>query len=210
MAELTVVGRAGQATLEQIGKSLWGFKPRLMQDIVAQHGPVKSVGWFARNMPTYERILREWGPIRTHLVATVASTLNGCPYCTYGHAYALELHYFAETDRLMSADEREIESWCTLDDRTVELRFRRLLVDAGLAEESLVLDRVLDLRSGAEPGASADDRRVAHLLMMFDFLNRCGMSAETATDEAHDPINKNAELRARYHNRRQAQAPAGD
>ena len=94
MAELTLTDRAGQVTLEQIGKKLWGFKPALMHDIVAQHGALRSVGWFARNMPRYERILAEWGPIRTHLVASVASALNGCPYCTYGHAYAMELHYF--------------------------------------------------------------------------------------------------------------------
>ncbi len=202
---MTLADKAGQATLERVGKTLWGFRPNLMHDIVDRHGPMKSVGWFARNMPYYERILRDWGPIRTHLVATIASTLNGCRYCTYGHAYALELHYFATHDRLMAADEREIESWCSLDDHEVEVRFRRLLFDSSLEEELPVLNRLLELRSGAEPASSTDDRYTAHLLSMFDFLNSCGIGAATATDEAHDPINKDVDLRRRYDERRSRQ-----
>ncbi len=64
---------------------------------------------------------------RTHLVATFASTLNGCPYCTHGPAYALELHYFAERDELLPVDERQIQGWCALDDeinKNAELRRR--------------------------------------------------------------------------------------
>lgn len=210
MAELTLVGRAAQRLLEQIGKMLWGFEPRLMHDIVAQHGPVASVGWFARMMPAYERILREWGPIRTHLVATVASALNGCPYCIYGHAYALQLHYFADRDDLMPVDEREIESWGALDDETVEAKFRQLLVDAELTNELTVLAQTLQIRSGTEPADSTDDRNIRHLVTMFGFLNRCGITAATAPDEAHDPINKDRDLRRRYHERRsQSRPPAG-
>ncbi len=198
MAELSLVGKAGKVALEQVGQTLWGFKPNLMEDIVDQHGSVSSLSWFARNMPAYERILKEWGPIRTHLVASITSAMTGCPYCTYGHAYAMELHYFDQRGELMSADERQIEGWCGEDEETVIENFRRLLVDSDLEAELPMLDRVVELRAGATPTDSADDSNIAHLLKMFEFLNSCGINAGTDSDAAHDPINKNAELRARY------------
>ena len=49
--------------LEMIGSALWGFKPNLMRHIVEQHGALRSLGWFVRNMPSYERTLQQWGPI---------------------------------------------------------------------------------------------------------------------------------------------------
>lgn len=195
--------KAGQAVLEQVGQRLWGFKPNLMADIVEQHGPATSLGWFARNMPGYEKILKDWGPIRTHLVATVASTLTGCRYCTFGHGYALELHYFKIHDRLMSVDEREIEDWCDVQDGDVVVAgFRRMLIDSDLESELPILDRLVELRAGGHPTQSADDQHATHLLKMFEFLNSCGIRAATDTDEAHDPINKDAELRREYASRR--------
>ncbi len=206
MAELTLVGKAGTAALEQVGQTLWGFKPNLMSDIVDQHGAVTSVSWFARNMPGYERILKQWGPVRTHLVASITSAMTGCPYCTYGHAYALELHYFKERGELMSVDEREIESWCGQDEAAVVDQFRRLLVDSDLSDELGILDRVVELRLGQPATESVDDTNISHLLKMFEFLNSCGITARTESDAAHDPINKDAELRDRYAQQRQAEA----
>ncbi len=196
------VNKVGTAALEQVGKRLWGFKPNLMEDIVDQHGSGTSLSWFARNMPRYERILKQWGPVRTHLVASITSAMTGCPYCTYGHAYAMELHYFSERSELMSADEREIEGWCGQEEATVVENFRRLLVDSDLESELPILERVVELRSGQESTGSDDDANIAHLLKMFEFLNSCGINAGTESDAAHDPINKNAELRTAYARRR--------
>ena len=98
-----------QNLLEMIGKYLWGFKPNLMQHIVDQHGAIKSLSWFIQNMPAYEKTLKQWGAIRTHLLVSEISVLNGCPYCTYGHVYALQLHYFKATGRLLPVDEDEVD-----------------------------------------------------------------------------------------------------
>ena len=84
----------------------------------------------------------------------------------------------------------------------MEIRFRKLLIESDLQQEVLVLDRLLELRSGHEPTSSPQDRHLTHLIMMFDFLNRCGMTGGTTPDEAHDPINRNTELRRRYAERR--------
>ena len=41
---------------------------------------------------------------------------------------------------------------------------------------------------------------------MFGFLNSCAIEASTKLDEAHDPINKDTELRARYDEARSQEA----
>ncbi len=204
MTTSPLTSRAGQAILEQIGNRLWGFKPNLMADIVDQNGGIASVSWFARNMPTYERILKEWGPIRTHLVACITSTLTGCPYCTYGHAYALQLHYFRINGDVMPYDERDLEAWCSLDDEIVVDNYRRLLEESELDGELPILDRVVELRNGEAASDTPDDKNIEHLLTMFKFLNGCGIAADTETDQAHDPINKDRPLRDAYAARRAA------
>ena len=181
-----------------IGSALWGFKPNLMRHIVEQHGALRSLGWFVRNMPSYERTLQQWGPIRTHLLAVEISLHNGCPYCTYGHVYALQLHYFKTHGRLLFVTEDEIVAWHSGNDDDITANLQHLLSTAGLASERPLLDRVLILRQGAAPPTSVDDHKVAHLLSMFSFLNRSGVNGHAVPDQAHDPINKELGLRTEY------------
>lgn len=202
---MNLSGQIATSLLEMIGMTLWGFRPNLMRDIVEQHGAGSSISWFVRNMPTYERTLSQWGPIRTHLLAVEISVLNGCPYCTYGHAYALELHYFKQRGTLMPVDEKEITGWHSLDDATAIERFRQLIDAADLPDEHAYLERMVQLRQGAESSGSSDDVKILHLLSMFSFLNRCGIGGKTHSDQAHDPINKDAALRSDYNRQRSAQ-----
>jgi hypothetical protein len=74
--------RFAVAVLEGIAKRLWGFSPRLMPVIVEQLGGVRALGWFAANMPRYERTLRAFGPVRTHLLTFFPSTSTPSPNCT--------------------------------------------------------------------------------------------------------------------------------
>lgn len=188
--------------LEQIGHGLWGFKPNLMRHIVEQHGAVNSIFWFVRNMPTYENTLKQWGPIRTHLLAAGISVLNGCPYCTYGHAYALQLHYFKKYGRLLPIDENEMVAWHRLAEADGVAHFRSLIQATDLAEEGPIFERMLVLRQGSEHAGSKDDRKVMHLISMFGYLNRCGINGGTKPDQAHDPISKERSLRDTYHHLR--------
>ena len=194
--------RIAQNILEMIGLSLWGFRPNLMQHIVEQHGAGASLAWFVKNMPTYENTLKQWGGIRTHLLTAGISVLNGCPYCTYGHAYALQLHHFKNTDSLMPSDENEIVSWHTLPENEAIDKFRQLIKDAGLSNELPIFERMLLFRQGVEQPASKEDKQIAHLLAMFSFLNSCGIKGKTNPDQAHDPINKDTSLRDEYHRAR--------
>ncbi|MEL6880694.1 MAG: hypothetical protein AAGM27_03155 [Cyanobacteria bacterium J06554_3] len=91
MARHNILQKVAIFLLETLGDQLWGFRPNLMAPFVVQKGAFPAVFWFLKNMPKYERILESWGPIRTHLLATEISTLNGCAYCTHGHAYAFQL-----------------------------------------------------------------------------------------------------------------------
>jgi len=195
---MKIFDRIAQNLLEIIGKRLWGFKPNLMQHIVEQHGAGQSLLWFVQNMPTYEKTLREWGAIRTHLLTAEISVLNGCPYCTYGHAYALQLHYFKNTGTLMLIDENEIVSWHTCIESDAIVKFRQLIDSSGMSSEMPILERMLLLRQGGEQSQSVDDSRILHLIKMFSFLNRCGIKGKTNRDQAHDPINKDTLLLDEY------------
>ncbi len=195
---MSILQNASKGVLEFIGQNLWGFKPNLMKDIVEQNGGPSSVLWFARNMPTYERILKAWGPIRTHLLASEISVLNGCPYCTFGHIYAAQLHFLEITGSVMSVDEDEVVSWHKLDEATKIANFRKLILENELDAEMALFDRMLELRAGNGSNGSKRDRNIEHLLQMFAYLNACGIKGNTANDQSHDPINLDTALKEKY------------
>lgn len=201
---MTLSTRIGTDLLETIGSVLWGFKPNLMKHIVEQYGTWPSLTWFVRNMPTYEKTLKAWGPIRTHLLAVEISVLNSCPYCTYGHAYALQLHYLKARGKLMPVDENTIVSWHELPEADVVDRFQQLIDSADLLPERPVLEQMLLLRQGKTQPVSEEGHRIVHLLQMFAFLNQCGVRGQTLPDQAHDPINKDLALRQEYKRLRSA------
>ncbi len=200
--------RAAKKILTGVSSKLWDLEANLMEDIVEQHGPIRSVSWFARNMPTYEKILKDWGPIRTHFLATALSVVNGCAYCSYGHAYAFQLHYFQQNDRLFPLSEQEMleligegetrnPSEEELRQTTAQQTLAQSLVEADLADEVDYMDRAFELRETRSP-ANDDDKRLLHLADMFAWLNSCGIKGGTTPDGAHDPINKDRELQQRY------------
>lgn len=205
---MNVSNKVSAWLLEMIGQTLWGLRPNLMKDIVQQHGAMTSLSWFAKNMPRYEKILKEWGAIRTHLLASEISVLNSCAYCTYGHVYALQLHYFKENRLLMPVDENEIVSWHSLSEDDIIKKFHALIEDANLMSERPILDRMLLLRQGSGESVGGEDDQILHLIKMFSFLNSCGVNGNTVPDEAHDPINKDTELRQTYHRLRDVQEQA--
>ena len=194
--------------LETLGDQLWGFKPNLMAAFVCEQGARRSLFWFAKNMPKYERTLEAWGPIRTHLVATAISTLNGCAYCTAGQAYALQLHYLKNTDRLFPLTNAEIFQLHTLSEPEFLARWEQVLNQAGLGQEIFPLQRMVELRRNRVLAVTKGDRTLLHLITMFEDLNVCGVSDNVRIDQAHDPINKNRALRDRYAALRQSQQQA--
>jgi hypothetical protein len=177
--------RLAVGLLEGIGKRLWGFPPLLMAPIVAQLGPVRAVTWFVWNMPRYERTLKLFGPVRTHLMAVVISLYNGCRYCAYGHGYALELVYFRDRDRLFPVDAPTLAGWIGL-------------TPAELRVEVMWVDQVLALATGAQRPIDAEEARLDHLVRMFAVLNSVGIRHQTPPDEAHDPVNRNRGLKSRH------------
>jgi len=189
--------RTASAVLEALGKRLWGFAPGLMPEIVAQLGPARALAWFVRNMPRYEQTRSELGALRTHLLALEISLLNGCPYCTFGHALAFELLYLKQHDQLFPVDEHGFVALHGSGEALLERRLREALLAAGLGDEVPWLERLLELRAGAAPD-TAHDARVVHLLEMFSVLNTCGIRGRVAPDQAHDPVNKDKHLKDRY------------
>lgn len=195
---MSVFTEAAIRLLELLGQTLWGFKPNLMRAIGEQHGAAKALTWFVRNMPRYEKTAKDWGPIRTHLLVAEISVLNGCPYCIYGHAYALQLHYFKDTGQLLNADEYDMIAWPSLGEVGAIDQFRLLINSLGLPDEQQTLDRMLLLRQSRDQPTSKKDHQILHLINMFSFLNQCGINGKARPDQAHDPINKDATLKDEY------------
>ncbi|MGH3586807.1 MAG: hypothetical protein ACRDQ0_10835 [Pseudonocardia sp.] len=191
------VDRLAVRLLERLGEQLWGFPPRLMSHIVADLGALQAVAWFAGNMPRYERTLRVLGPLRTHLACTVVSLHNGCRYCSYGHAYAVELVYLRERGRLFPVAAQTMSEWLALEPAELRQRVVDVLQRADLHGEVLWVDRTLAMADGAQRPVDADEARIEHLVRMFAVLNAVGKAGSVEPDEAHDPINKDLALKAR-------------
>ncbi len=191
--------------LEGIGVRLWGFPPRLMEHVVTLLGPAQALWWFVRNMPRYERTLSVLGPVRTHLVAMTVSLLNGCRYCAYGHAYALELVHYRATGVLFPVDARTLAGWTGLPAAELRSRLRSVLQEADLHVDVLWMDKALDIADGARP-MDRDELRIEHLVRMFRLLNTAGIAGDVEPDEAHDPINKDVELKRRMARERDPRA----
>jgi hypothetical protein len=196
MSEGTV-DRFAVRLLEGLGQQLWGFPPRLMAHIVADQGAVEAVAWFLRNMPRYERTLRVLGPLRTHLACTAISLYNGCRYCAYGHAYAVELVHLKERGTVFPVDADTMSSWTGLEPADLRQRILHVLQEADLHSEVLWVDHTLALASESQRPVDRHEARIAHLVRMFAVLNAVGMAGDVEPDEAHDPLNKDAELKAR-------------
>jgi hypothetical protein len=184
--------------LGQIGRHLWGFAPVLMPRIVERMGPVGAVRWMGKNMPEYERILKTMGPIRCHLACMVASLLNGCAYCAYGHARPIQLYYFRDRGALFPLDEHELIALSHVEDQELSSRLEQALEAAGMREEISLIRRLRALKFDGAVPESEEDRRLVHLLHMFEVLNSCGIDRLVPWDDAHDPVYRDKELQARY------------
>lgn len=187
-----MLSRVAVRLLHALGQRLWGFKPRLMGALVQQNGALRTLAWFARNMPRYERTRRELGPQRTHLLATAISLEGGCAYCAYGHAHAMELLHLRDHGELFPLSVAEILELRGQDRAVISARLGEALRQAGLADDVPWLTRLYAARSGGD-----GDPRLAHLASMFAVLNACGVACDVAPDEAHDPVNKDTELKER-------------
>ena len=189
--------------LEKLGQHLWGFKPRLMAHLVNKKGSATSLSWFARNMPAYQRILKTWGPTRTHLVSMTTSLINGCPYSTFGHAYSVQLHYLKNTGKLFPLSDEAILSMTTLPRDQIIEQLCTALRAADLQEEIPIVCRTNELMpnaniAGNPVNSNPYDKNILKLVSMFAELDSFGVVNTVEPDEAHDPINKNAELKVRY------------
>lgn len=191
--------RGVTVVLERLGTHLWGFPPRLMAPTVAQLGPLRALAWFIWHMPRYERTLRAFGPIRTHLICTAVSLVNGCRYCAYGHGYALELAYLRERGRLFPLGAHAMVLLRGLPPGLMRHRMVGAAQRAGLHSEVRWLERAFELTLAEDRRPTEeDDIRIAHLVRMFGLLNSVGISSDTEPDQAHSPLNKDRALKLRH------------
>lgn len=192
-----VARRLVVGAFEMMCRVMWGFPPRMIPFIVEWFGTVRGVTWFMVNMPRYLWTLRVLGPVRTHLACVVISLHNGCTYCAYGHAYALELLYLRDHDRLFPLDARTIASWLDLEPRLLGRRIRVVLEQAGLHREAIWADRILGLVTGEQLPVELDEVRIVRLGRIVGLMNTVAIANRVEPDEAYDAVNKDAPLKAR-------------
>ncbi len=189
------------AMLEGLGYQMWGVTPRLMAPTVAQLGPLRALRWFAWNMPRYLRTLRAFGGLRTHLVGAAISLINGCPYCTYGEAYAFQLIHLRERGFLFPLDEHGMGQLCGKPPAVIRNRLVEALQHAGLHAEVPALDRAIELTIAPDlRPTERDDIRLVHLVRMLGSMNSIGIAngVQQASGEALDSVNKDSALKQRY------------
>ena len=192
--------RGVTAVLEHLGRYMWGFPPRMMAPVVAELGPSRALGWFVWNMPRYLRTLGAFGPVRTHLICTTISLLNGCRYCSHGHAYALELAYLREHDRLFPLSRQTIQQLRGLPPGLIRHRMVSAARCAGLHADVRWVERAANLTLAEDRRPTdREDVRISHLVRMFGMLNSIGIAYDTEPDDAAlSPLNKDLVLKARY------------
>lgn len=185
--------------LETIGRILWGFKPNLMRDIVETKGAKKGLSFILFNMPSFDKTVKQVGGQRANFIASVISILNGCPYCTYGHALGFQFHYFNNHGKLFPIDEYEMMELNKQEKAEVIELLAMHLKTANLETEYGDLHRVNELMKDKDLAHSKDDEVILKFIKIFDFLNFCAISQDTTLDYAHDPINKNKALVEKYY-----------
>lgn len=183
--------------LHALCRALWGYSPRMIPHIVHRMGPVRAVVWFAANMPRYLMTMHVLGPLRFHLACMAISLHNNCTYCAFGHAYALELIYLRDRDRLFPVDARTLARWLDLPPRELTRRLHAVLREAGLPVEALWVDRTLTLAGGDHQPMDEQEARIAHLVHMLATMNRIAIESGVEPDEAQNPINKDTAIKER-------------
>jgi hypothetical protein len=192
--------------LEALCRAMWGFPPTIIRLVVDHMGPLRAIGWFGAHMPRFLVSRVVLGPVRVHLACIVVSLRNGCAYCAYGHVYALELLYLRQRGRLFPIDATALDEWYDLDARTLRVRLRTALANAGLHTEAIWVDRIVALAEGSQTPVDPAEVRLAHVIRMADTASRIAAAGNAAPDEAHDPVNKDAAVKARHAELRSAAA----
>jgi alkylhydroperoxidase family enzyme len=194
----TLVARAAVAFLEWFTKLRWGYRARLMASSVAHFGPIKAVAWLSWNIARYERTRARFGPVRTHLICTTISIINGCEYCTYGHGYALELAYLRRYERLFPLSEAQLVELRHESPAMIRHRLVEAVLAAELHHEVHYLERTISLALGDARPTDRDEVYIAHLVRMFRVLNGVAIDYGIEPDESPTPMNKDHLLRRRY------------
>jgi len=131
------------------------------------------------------------------------SIINGCPYSTFGHAYSVQLHYLENTGKLFPRTDEELLEMSELPRDQIIEQLCLALKDADLQEEIPLVCRTNELMRGSnELGkplySNPYDNNILQLIEIFTEVNSCGITGSIEPDEAHDPINKNTELKLQY------------
>ncbi len=201
MSQRRMFLRPAVLVIEAIGKKLAQRKLHFGHGF-ADPGQTSGGGMAA----PYDGLFERWGPLRTHLLASSLSALNGCRSKTQKHIRSFQLHYFKARGRLFPIDEAEFLALTEAGpDEMIESLVAHL-VRANLAEETDPLRRTFELYVFPSKAKDGRDGRLMELIEILSAAGDDSHAEASPTDMDYDAIVSDADLSARYDALRQQAA----
>ena len=152
----------------------------------------------------YERIIQEWGPLKTNLVASVVSNLNGSIGNAKSHSRAFQLHFLAETDGVFALDDADILMLFELRPGDMVEKLAETLIEANLPDEAEILRRSFELYVYPQKASGYVDGKAVHLIKLLNARDGAKCASGALADQYEDPILYDPDLESRYSALREA------
>jgi hypothetical protein len=189
--------------IDALAQSAQGFHLSFTDELVREHGIKGFFKFGAASEACWNDILKHFGELDAHLLASMASFWNGCDYCAHGHMLAHNLLIYEETGQLFPLDEETVGVLMRKPDAEMLDFLRHLLADRTQILKHL--ERLFELRNGlAKPDpASPDDVLLMRAVGLYEWMNECSITVRAPAPPL-GPVAKKKDLLRRYQAARQA------
>lgn len=150
----------------------FGFKHPFSEELVRSSGFFGALNFGKAVGKAMAGLEKRYGLLVSNLIMGFAGLWNGCRYCGVGHLYAANLLHFKATGRLYPIAEEDVPWLQELSYEESMVRVRGLLADEEFAEHLRIIERVYELREGAE-AKNEEDRLLQLALASWAWLNEC-------------------------------------
>ena len=152
----------------------------------------------------YERIIQEWGPLKTNLVASVVSNLNGSIENAKSHSRAFQLHFLAQTEGVFALDDADVLILFELRPGDMVEKLAEALLEANLPDEAEILRRSFELYVYPQKASGYIDGKAVHLIKLLNARDGAKCASSVLKDQYEDPILYDPDLKRRYAELRKA------
>ena len=150
----------------------FGFKHPFSEELVRSSGFVGALNFGKAVGKAMAGLEKRYGLLVSNLIMAFAGLWNGCRYCGVGHLYAANLLHFKATGRLYPIAEADVPWLQELSYEESMVRVRGMLSDEEFDEHLRIIERLYEIRGGAE-SKNEEDRLLALALASWAWLNEC-------------------------------------